>query len=294
MAQLNFDATQVEPDEGRVGPVPAGWYFVSMDESELKPTQAEGGLRLATRFNIVDGQYANRKIFCGFNLKNANPVAEEISRKQLSALAHACGILQVADSSQLHGVIIKVKVKVKKAAQDSGYDDQNEITAFKSKDYVEGGEASGGPATVVPTMAAPAGVASPSVPASTAAPAGVAAPAFAAGQQPWQQPGAPAVAQPAAAPVVAAPEISIPDVAVPAVAEPVEKTDHDLLVEAGWIQHPKHPTHYYKGQDVKLKADAFATLAPAAPAVTAPDLPSVPDPASTAGAAVPPWQQPQS
>ena len=110
-AILNFDATTVAPDTGGGDPVPAGWYNVMIDESEMKPTKAEGGLRLSLRFTIMDGQYANRKVFTGLNLKNANPVAQEIAYKQLSAICHAVGIISLRLCSTMQSGRSKTRVK---------------------------------------------------------------------------------------------------------------------------------------------------------------------------------------
>ena len=153
MAQLNFDASQVAPDTGLSDPVPAGWYNVMIDESEMKPTKQEGGMRLALRFNIIDGQYANRKIFSGLNLRNANPVAQEIAYKQLSAICHAVGVMQVQDSQQLHGRPLKVKVKVRAASGD--YEASNEITAYKNINEQVDGPVGGAPTGAAPWAPAP-------------------------------------------------------------------------------------------------------------------------------------------
>src|SRR5262245_6787564 len=123
MAQLNFDARQVAPDTG-FDTVPAGWYNVMADGSEVKPTKNGDGAYLQVSFKILDGQFANRKLFARFNLRNASPVAQEIGHKQLSAFAHAVGHLVVADSSELHGKPLKVKVKIRKD-QSGEYEDQN-------------------------------------------------------------------------------------------------------------------------------------------------------------------------
>ncbi len=112
MAQLNFDATQVEPDAG-FDTIPAGWYNVKMDESELKPTKDGTGTYLQVRFTVIDGQYANRKLFARLNIKNANATTQEIALKQLSAIGHAVGVLHIANSEQLHGIPLKVKVKIR-------------------------------------------------------------------------------------------------------------------------------------------------------------------------------------
>ena len=183
MAQLNFDATQVAPEMG-FETVPAGWYNAMIDESEIKPTKDGSGAYLQTRFNIIDGQYANRKIYMRLNLRNTNPVAQEIAYKQLSAIAHAVGVLHVQDSSQLHGLPMKIKVKLRKDTSGQ-YEDSNEISSIKNiNEQVDMGSQAG---------AAPAG-------GFGGAPAGGMPPGFGAPQQApaqqqpapqqWQQPAA--------------------------------------------------------------------------------------------------------
>lgn len=208
MAQLNFDATQVAPDTGGGDPVPAGWYNVMIDESEMKPTKTEGGLRLSLRFTILDGQYANRKVFTGLNLKNANPVAQEIAYKQLSAICHAVGVMQVQDSQQLHGRPLKIKVKVKAAQGD--YEASNDITAYKNINEQVDGPATGGAPAGAPWATAPA-------PAPQAAP--------------W-------AGQPAAAPVAPAQQFAPPVQApAPAAAAPQWQPP---AAQQPWAQAPQH------------------------------------------------------
>lgn len=144
MAQLNFDARQVTPDVG-FDTVPAGWYNVMADESEIKPTRQGDGAYLQVRFNIVDGQYANRKLFARFNIRNSNPTAQEIGFKQLSALAHAVGHLTIGDSSELHNRPLKVKVKIRKD-KEGQYEDSNEITSYKNINEQVGDAVAGAPA----------------------------------------------------------------------------------------------------------------------------------------------------
>jgi hypothetical protein len=129
MAQLNFDATQVEPDVG-FDVVPAGWYNVMADESDLKPTKNDAGTYLQIRFNILDGQYKGRKLFARLNIRNANAQTQEIALRQLSAIGHAVGVLHIQDSQQLHGLPLKVKVKIRPA--EGQYDEQNDIISYKN------------------------------------------------------------------------------------------------------------------------------------------------------------------
>lgn len=267
MAQLNFDASQVAPDTGVSDPVPAGWYNVMVDESEVKPTRDGMGARLAVRFAIMDGQYAKRKLFTGFNIRNANPVAQEIAFKQLSALAHAVGVLQVADSSQLHGIPLKVRVKVKAASGE--YDASNDITAYKNiNEQVDTGAAGGGvPAGFAP---APTGFApQQQQQAATQAPAGFA---------PQQQ----APQQQAAAPAPAQQQWQQPEAAQPWAQPPQQQAPQQVQQQPPQFQAPQQQAPQFQApQQVQQQV----------PQQQAPQ-PMQADPAQVAGAASPPWQQP--
>lgn len=128
--QLNFDATTVAPDTG-FEVVPAGWYNVRIDESEMKPTKDGSGAYLQLRFDILDGQFVGRKLFTRFNLRNSNQQTVEIAYKQLSAVAHAVNVLRVGNSAELHGIPLKVKVKIK-TDRTGEYEPSNEITSYKN------------------------------------------------------------------------------------------------------------------------------------------------------------------
>jgi hypothetical protein len=134
MAVINFDATSVVPSTGVQDAIPAGWYNAAAESSELKPTKdsspSNPAAFLQIVFKVLDGQFAGRKIFARFNIRNANPTAQEIAYRDLSALAHAVGVLQIGDSQQLHGIPLKIKVKVRAAQGD--YEASNEITSYKN------------------------------------------------------------------------------------------------------------------------------------------------------------------
>lgn len=130
MTSLHFDANSVAPDMG-FEVLPAGWYQAMIDDSEMRPTKDETGAYLQLRFSVISGHFAGKKVFTRLNLKNANPVAQEIAYKQLSSICHAINVLQVTDSTQLHGHPMHVKLKVRKD-KSGEYDDQNEIIAYKS------------------------------------------------------------------------------------------------------------------------------------------------------------------
>ena len=257
MAQLNFDATTVAPADS-IEVIPAGWYNAQIDQSEMKPTKDGSGAYLELRFSILDGQYVNRKVFTRLNLRNANPVAQEIAYRQLSAICHAIGVLQVQDSQQLHGRPLKIKVRVRAASGD--YEASNEISAFKSINEQVDGPVGGAPAT--------------------------------AGGAPWaQQPAAapqaaPWALQPAASPVAPAQQ-SAPPAAAPAPAAPAWQPP---AAQQPWAQQPApqdDPVQQPAPQPQAAPAPAQAAQQPAGA------IPPWMQQVASATGATPPWATPQ-
>lgn len=263
MAQLNFDASTVSPSES-IEAIPAGWYNAQIDQSEMKPTKDGSGAYLELRFSVLDGQYANRKVFTRLNLRNGNPVAQEIAYKQLSAICHATGVMQVQDSQQLHGRPLKIKVKVRAATGD--YEASNEISSFKNINEQVDGPVGGAPA--------------------------------AAGGAPWaQQPAAaPQVApwapQPAAAPVAPAQPFA-PPAAAPAPAAPAWQPP---AAQQPWAQQPAPqaaPVQQPAPQPQAAPAPAPQAAPQAAPQPAGAVPPWMQQAAAPAAGATPPWAAPQ-
>jgi hypothetical protein len=187
LVEINFDASKVDPDAGFEA-IPTGWYNVAMDESSMVPTKDGAGTYLKCRFDVLDGQFKGRKVYHNLNLKNANPQTVEIAYKQLSAIAHAVGILQVTDTAHLHGRPLKIKV-VKTPAQN-GYDEGNDIKMFKNMSHDTGAAAApaaapAGGSTFTPPPTATAPLAPPATPAAPAAPAAPVDPLAAAKADGW-------------------------------------------------------------------------------------------------------------
>lgn len=250
MAQLNFDASTVAPQEA-FDPIPAGWYPAQIVESEMKAGSKPGSSYLAITLQIMGGDFNNRKVFDRFNLQNANPVAVEIAYRSLSAVCHAVGLIQVADSQLLHGRPLMVKVSVRPARVDpttgTAYDASNEVKGYKALD-----------ASAVVAGGAP----------SAGAPA-------------WATGAAPAVSAPVAAPAIPTPTPAV----VTAPAAPVAAP----FPPAGWTPHPEAPGYFYQGQEVLTEAALRARVAPpaAAPVVAAPVVQVPQQPAFAAPVAAP-------
>lgn len=181
MVQLNFDANQVAPNTGFEA-VPEGWYNIAVTESEVKPTKDGSGAYLQLKCSIIDGPHANKPIFIRLNIQNTNQQAVDIAYGELSAICHATGVYQVADSSQLHGIPFQVRVTVRKSPE---HGESNEIKSYKDAAGNEPGKAPQGGAapgnfggTAAPAQAGGA-------PAFGGAPQGQAAPAQNPAQGGW-------------------------------------------------------------------------------------------------------------
>jgi hypothetical protein len=132
MASLNgFNASEVEPARG-FDPLPAGKYLGAIVDSQMKSTSAGTGEYLNLQFEILDGEFKNRKLFHNLNLDNPNETAVQIARAELSAICRAVGVLAPKDSAELHNLPMTLKVGVEKR-KDTG-EMQNRIKAFEPKD----------------------------------------------------------------------------------------------------------------------------------------------------------------
>lgn len=165
MATLNFNAQNVTP-QTTYEPLPAGWYPVAITASESRPTKNGDGAYLHLEMIIIDGQYKGRKIFDRLNLWNKNQTATEIAYRQLSAICHAVGVLEVTDSQQLHNIPLDVKVSVR--AADGAYEASNDVKGYRAAAKTPAPAAPAAPVTPVAPPAAPA--------APVAAPVGPTAP----------------------------------------------------------------------------------------------------------------------
>lgn len=131
MAELggNFDATQVQPSQA-FDVLPAGKYKVHVVDSDMKPTKNGDGQYLWLELDIVDGPHQGRKLWDRLNIVNSNAQAVEIAQRQLSALCHATGKLNVSDSQELHFIPVIATVRVRAAS--GGYDASNEIRGYEA------------------------------------------------------------------------------------------------------------------------------------------------------------------
>jgi hypothetical protein len=127
-----FDATQVQPNQP-FEVIPPGKYVVQIVASEMKPTRDGNGQYLWFEMDIIDGEFASRKLWDRLNLVNHNQQAVEIAQRTLSAICHATGQLHVEDSEALHfkPMIATVKVRPSRTENGKTFDASNEIRGYE-------------------------------------------------------------------------------------------------------------------------------------------------------------------
>jgi len=124
-----FDINDLpESDAGNYDALPAGWYSACVKNVEVKATKSGTGQYFAVRYDIEGPTHQGRVIFGNLNVKNANPKAEEIGRKQLRELMAAAGIDRMTNTDQLMGARVSIKVAVTESEQ---YGKGNDIKAIK-------------------------------------------------------------------------------------------------------------------------------------------------------------------
>jgi hypothetical protein len=107
-----FDATTVEPNSG-YEVLPPGNYLLQIVQSEMRSTRDGSGQYLFLELDVLDGQYAGRKLFDRIHLVNANPEAVQIAQRTLSSICRAAGKMQVNNSEQLHFIPMRASVRVR-------------------------------------------------------------------------------------------------------------------------------------------------------------------------------------
>ena len=202
MAQFQFNAASVEPDSGKLDPVPAGWYEMMVKTSEMVETKDKQGKMLKVQAEIISGQYKGRKVYVNFNVENKSDQAVDIGLKQLSALCHAVGVLGMQDTAQLHAIPFKGKLKLIPAIGQ--YDAKNEFAAYRHINDATAGAPVGAVAPAASAAVTPPPPPRPAIPASVHSPVPLVnnppPQQFQPVQQAWAQP----VQQPA--PVAQAPQ----------------------------------------------------------------------------------------
>ena len=113
-------------------PLPEGWYNATIANAPLLPTKAGDGKLIAVKYIITGPSHQGRVIYGNLNIKNPSTKAEEIGRQQLGEIMRAIGLAKVADTDQLIGGNLGIKLSVR-----TGDYAGNEIKAFRALSGVQ-------------------------------------------------------------------------------------------------------------------------------------------------------------
>lgn len=125
----SFNVNDLPAATGDYGPIPDGWYDVTIKSAELKLTKDQTGEYISIRYDVTGPTHANRVVWGNINIKNKSSQAEEIGRQQLGALMRAVGLHSVQDTDQLIGSNLSIKVATRAS---EGYEPTNEVRGFKA------------------------------------------------------------------------------------------------------------------------------------------------------------------
>ena len=222
MVAMNFSAANYDPSTGGQDVFESGEYLFHIVKSDIQQTKDRGGTMLVFEAACLEPGFEGKRMIIRLNVQNQSQQAMDIAFRDLSAICHVCGFLQISDSQQLHGRPFRMRLEKTTYKKNDG----TEAPTNNIKGYMDAagnppvkGVPAGAPGAAAPTAPQP-----PQAPAA-AAPAAPAAPApAAAAPAPVAPPPAAPVAPPPAAPVAppaaaAAPAAPAPE-AAPAAATP--------------------------------------------------------------------------
>jgi hypothetical protein len=135
MAYLDeeFSADALPVGNNNYEPLPEGWYNAAITGAEIKATKAGDGKYIACKYTITGPTHQGRVVFGNLNIKNASTKAEEIGRQQLGEIMRAIGLAKVADTDQLIGGNLCIKLTVR-----TGEYAGNEIKGFRALGGAQG------------------------------------------------------------------------------------------------------------------------------------------------------------
>lgn len=123
-----FTIDSVPASTNNYDALPAGLYEATIANAEIKDSKS-GGKYINVRYDITGPSHAGRVVFGMITIANANPKAEEVGRQQLGDLIRAIGLDKLADTDQLIGgqLIIKLDVETSET-----YGEQNRVRGFRT------------------------------------------------------------------------------------------------------------------------------------------------------------------
>lgn len=116
-------------NDAAAGLIPKGEYQAEVVESAIVPTASGSGEMLKLTFEVVAGDFRRRRIVERLNIVNPHAVAQRIAQQMLGRLCAAAGLAGIADSEELHGIPVMIRVDIRPGSD--GYGDQNIIKDYR-------------------------------------------------------------------------------------------------------------------------------------------------------------------
>ena len=128
MALLNFTTEGIDlNNRPKAGPIPAGQYNVRIEETDVLALKSSNGHRVSIETVLVDGQYEGRRLWASITLQHDSEKVTEIGQRQFAELVNAAGLVKIADTTELHGKVVKAAVSVR---NDPEYGERNDVKYF--------------------------------------------------------------------------------------------------------------------------------------------------------------------
>lgn len=128
MAALNIDVNAGDTVSTDFDNLPTGWYVAHVIESDIE--DKEKGARLNLTWEILDGQFAKRRVWQREWAKHDNPDAQEIGQRMIRTLGKAMGMSVVDDDAKLRFKPVEIRVGLSK--KQDGYEQRNEIKSARA------------------------------------------------------------------------------------------------------------------------------------------------------------------
>lgn len=130
--ELNFSTEGVE--QPSYDAIPEGWYAATIVKSEIyeNPNKPEAGKMLRLQFEVDASshpQVGARKVTTVLCLYHENEKPKQIARANLASILSSCGMSRCADTSDLLGLQLRIKLTVRKAEGD--YPEGNDVRGYK-------------------------------------------------------------------------------------------------------------------------------------------------------------------
>jgi hypothetical protein len=117
MVQFQFDATQVRP-LAEYTVLPEGQHLVEITQTQTKQTKAGDGSYLELEYTVIDGDQKGSHHWDRLCLEHPSPKAVNRAYAALSAICHAVGVLNFANTVELHNIPFQITVRHR--TDDSG------------------------------------------------------------------------------------------------------------------------------------------------------------------------------